>query len=194
MTVSFRGLRFEVFPGVYEPAEDSFMLAEFSKDIIGDSLDVGTGCGIQAIVAKKARVVGVDSNEVAVENAEHNARMNGSNAMFVGSDLFESVDGKFDCIVFNPPYLPTSPNEVVEGSEDVAWNGGKDGREVIDRFLDGFADHLKEDGRLLMLCSSLSERGESKRTVERLGFRWNELTREHVGMFEELFVVEMRRA
>ncbi len=193
MPVSFEGFSFDVYPGVYEPAEDSFMLAEFSKNLTGDVLDVGTGSGMQAIVAKNANAIGVDVNEVAVRNAQHNAKLNKSNASFFVSDLFENVNGKFDCIVFNPPYLPTSEEEKVSGTYGLAWDGGDSGRTVIDSFLEEFDEYLEEKGKMLMLCSSLSEKGETKVTVGEKGFFYRELKRQPVGKFEELFVIEVRR-
>ena len=185
MQTSFEKFRFEVFESVYEPAEDSFMLAEQVKGVEGELLDVGTGCGIQAIVAESARALGVDLNERAVENARHNARVNCSRAMFEVSDLFENVEGRFDTIAFNPPYLPTK-------RENLAWDGGENGREVIDRFLREFSDYLKEDGRLLMVSSSLSDNGESKGVLAGIGFETRVLSRKSAGLFEMLSVIEAR--
>ncbi len=194
MQLSFDGFRFRVFPGVYEPAEDSFMLALEAKKLKGDLLDVGTGCGIQAIVAKKAKATGVDINPSAVKNAEANAKANGSSANFLVSDLFWNVGGKFDAIVFNPPYLPTSAGEKLEGLENLAYDGGEDGRKVLDRFLAEFSGHLRREGKVLLLLSTLSDNGETIERLSELGFSCKELARRHVGLMEELFVLEARRA
>lgn len=191
--VSFEEFEFEILGGVYEPAEDSFMLAEFSKELSGDLLDVGTGCGIQAIVARKAKALGVDLNEKAVDNAEINAKRNGSGARFLVSDLFEKVKGTFDFIVFNPPYLPTSDEEKLSGKENLAFDGGKSGREVIDRFLEEFPEYLKDGGELFLLLSSLSDRGESAEKLREMGFSDEELVKRHVGLFEELSVLRAWR-
>jgi release factor glutamine methyltransferase len=194
MQLSFDEFRFRVFPGVYEPAEDSFMLALEAKKLKGDLLDIGTGCGIQAIVAKKAKATGADINPSAVENAKANARANGSCANFLVSDLFSDVSGKFDAIVFNPPYLPTSAGEKLEGLENLAYDGGEDGREVLDRFLAEFSGNLRREGKVLLLLSTLSDNGETRERLSGLGFSCKELARRHVGLMEELFVLEARRA
>ena len=191
--ISFGGFVFEVFPGVYEPAEDSFMLAGQVGELEGDLLDVGTGCGIQAIAAKKARAIGIDINEKAVENARKNAKKNSSGARFLVSDLFENVTGKFNFIIFNPPYLPTSLEEKLPGAENLAYDGGESGRELIDRFLEDFVEHLKDGGELLLLQSSLSDKGETAERLREVGFVSEELARKHVGLFEELSVLRAWR-
>ncbi len=191
---AFEGFVFEIPESVYEPAEDSFLLAEFSKGLDGEILDMGTGCGIQAIVARKARALGVDMNGKAVEAAAKNANRNGSSARFLVSNLFEKLPNEeFDAIMFNPPYLPTSEEDKVKGPENIAYDGGESGREVLERFLAQFPEHLKPKGKLLHLLSTLSDKGETEERLRGLGFAVNELARKHVGLMEELFVIESSR-
>jgi len=187
--VSFEEFNFEIFPGVYPPAEDSFMLAERIRGLEGDLLDVGTGCGIQAIAAKKAKAVGVDVNELAVLNAKKNAETNKSGARFFVSDLFSDLDGTFDFIVFNPPYLPTTEEEKLAEPENRAYDGGGSGRELIDRFLSEFPPFLKDGGELYLLLSGLSDNGESAERLRGMGFSSEIASRKHVGLFEELRVI-----
>jgi len=152
-------LEFRVHADVYEPAEDSFALAKhvpgFSK---GEVLDVGTGSGILAIVAglAGAEVTGVDVSRTAVENAEYNAQKNGVDGRFLLSNLFEELEEEFDLIIFNPPYLPTSPEERTSGSLNAAWDGGLSGHEVADKFIAEAPEFLKKEGMILTLASSLS--------------------------------------
>lgn len=192
-SISFEDFVFEVLPGVYEPAEDSFLLAGQVADLEGDLLDVGTGCGIQSIVARKAKATGIDINEKAVENAGKNAKKNNSGARFLVSDLFENVSGKFDFIIFNPPYLPTSPEERLPGAENLAFDGGESGRELVDRFLEEFVGFLKDGGELLLLQSSLSDKGETAEKLREMGFVSEKLAGRHVGLFEELSVLRAWR-
>jgi release factor glutamine methyltransferase len=191
--VSFNEFAFEVFPGVYAPAEDSIMLAERVGELEGHLLDVGTGCGILAIAAKKARAAGVDLNPKAIANARENAKQNNSSATFVVSDLFENVSGTFDTIVFNPPYLPTSPEEKLKGDENLAYDGGMSGRDVLDRFLEEFPAYIKEGGEILLLLSSLSDNGESAEKLREMGFESEVLSKMHVGLLEELRVLRAWR-
>jgi release factor glutamine methyltransferase len=188
-------MKLEIFEGVYEPAEDSFMLAEHAKKLKGKILDMGTGCGIVALTnAKENRknfVEGCDVNEKAVENARHNARINRiKNARFFVSDLFENIpkNKKYDWIVFNPPYLPTGNNEKIEGGLNAAFDGGRSGRKVLDRFLKGCKEHLKKGGGLMLLSSSLNGHEETLKKLERMGFRVEVLCEERF-FFERLYVV-----
>ena len=93
---------------VYEPAEDSFLLAEQVKKYAkGKVLDLGTGSGILAETAliNTKEVLATDINEEAVKRL----KQKGINARF--SDLFSHITEKFNLIIFNPPYLPTERNE-----------------------------------------------------------------------------------
>jgi len=161
MTNYYRNLMLESHPHVYEPAEDSFLLAHNLGLLDGESfLDVGTGSGIIALMAASSgasQVLGVDVNPAAVELARKNTSENNiKNIEFRISDLFENVSEKFDVIAFNPPYLPVS-----EGGELArAWSGGEKGVEVIERFLGEVSSHLSEGGRFLILLSSLNDPGE----------------------------------
>jgi release factor glutamine methyltransferase len=193
MAVHFDGKKFEIFPGVYEPAEDSFLLAEEAKKMTGTLLDMGTGCGIGAICAEKCKSLGVDVNPDAVKNAKQNAKTNKSDAKFFVSNLFGKVGGKFDNIAFNPPYLPASKEERVKGSLELALTGGKNGRETTDRFLSQFKNHLAPGGRLLLVQSSLSDKGETKMKLEKMGFEVREVAKTHV-FFEDIYLLEASEA
>ncbi len=191
----FENLKFVVFRDVYEPDEDSFLLAKHSKKASGRVLDVGTGCGIQAITCSGREVVGVDINLHAVENARFNAqKSNKPNCIFFESSLFERVDGKFDFILFNPPYLPTSKTDKTRNRQlDKAWNAGVDGRLVINRFLNEFEDFLKPHGRLLLLHSSYAGTNKTIHVLERKGFFVRVLEQQSFPFFEELSVLEAMR-
>ncbi len=194
--VEFNGMRFIVFSTVYMPAEDSFLLAKYARTATGRVLDVGTGCGICAIVAKKygaKEVLGADINPECVAVAEMNAERNKARCEFVVSDLFRNIGGEFDTIIFNPPYLPTSEEEQLEGMENAAYDGGLNGRKVIDRFLRDFPRHLKFTGRLLMLDSSLDNTELTLSKLHEMGFATRVLERQRF-FFEELSVIEARRA
>ncbi len=197
MSLSLNGLRLSIFPDVYEPAEDSLLLAKHSPLACGKVLDMGTGCGIQALAAAKSgnatNVIGADISARAVENAEQNANINGARCDFLVSDLFENVRGTFDAIILNPPYLPTSRDEITRAPLDLAWNGGEDGRRIIDRFLDSFPSHLAREGKLLLLHSSLADTMKTMRLLAQKNFHSRILEEMNVG-FETLSVIEAARA
>jgi HemK-related putative methylase len=115
----------------YSPREDSFLLEKYVKKLAsGAVLDVGTGSGIQAVAAARKKsvrkVVSVDIDAGAIEHCKR--KIVSRKITFLLSDLFSSVHGKFDTIVFNPPYLP-------EDERDGAANLKKQGFPVTEKTL-----------------------------------------------------------
>lgn len=163
--VVYDDLSFEIWEDVYEPAEDTFLIADALKQVVQPRnavLDLGTGCGILAIIAAKRtdRVVAVDVNPRAVICAKHNAENNNvAHKIDVRQgNLFQPVGKaeKFDFIIFNAPYLPSSPNEEKTWLER-AWAGGPQGRRLIDQFIAKAPEYLKKDGKILLVQSSLAD-------------------------------------
>ena len=96
---------------VTPPAWMSKLLGKTILEEVRDSdrvLDMGTGSGINAILAasKSSHVLAVDINPYCIETGQRNAARNGvaSRIEFRESDLFSNVDGKFDLIIFDPPF------------------------------------------------------------------------------------------
>ncbi len=177
---------FEVLEGVYEPAEDSFLLAEAVKAEAGwKCLDLGTGSGIQAVnmAEQGAEVVASDVNENALDNAELNMKKIGLEKKIETrkSNLFEKIPEKFDCIVFNPPYVPGNREEWKD------TDGGERGRQVLDRFIEETGKHLKEKGVCYFLQSSLNKFEETKEMLMKKKMWFEEVARRKL-FFEELIV------
>jgi len=175
--IEINGIKIKTHPKVYVPAEDSELLIENLVDVKNKSvLDVGTGSGIQAINAVKqgaSKVIGIDINPYAVECAKINLELNeidSKKLFFKTSDLFKNIDEKFDVILFNAPYLPTSDEEKLEKYLNYAFDGGKDGREVLDKFLDEVSNYLNENGIVQILQSSLTNGNKTIEKMEKLGF------------------------
>ena len=166
---------------IYQPREDSILLERNVKKYAkGRVLDVGTGSGIQAAAAleKADEVIGVDINPAAVKYCKGKY----SKIFFLVSDLFENVSGKFDTIIFNPPYLPEDPS-----AKDVALDGGKEGWELIDRFLREVRGHLDENGVVLLLFSSLTGKEKVDSLIKENRFRFLQIDNTKLD-FEELYV------
>jgi release factor glutamine methyltransferase len=145
-----------MFDKVYEPQEESIMLREeVRKFAKGRVLDMGTGSGILAQAALEkpdvTDVLAVDLNPHAVRYV----RKRGIKA--IKSDLFKKVTGIFDTIIFNAPYLPEDLREKKD-EHSMAVCGGKEGWEIIERFFSQVSQHLAEDGIILLLFSSLTNR------------------------------------
>ncbi|SEH15688.1 release factor glutamine methyltransferase [Natronorubrum sediminis] len=158
---------------VYQPAEDSHLLAETvlehlpvdENDLV---LEVGTGSGYVAgrIDAETdARVVAADLNPHAVRQA----RADGLEG--VRADLVSPfADETFDAVVFNPPYLPTDPDNEWDDWMERALSGGEDGRAVIDPFLDRVGRVLAPGGVVYLLVSSLTGVDEVAAQAGEAGF------------------------
>jgi release factor glutamine methyltransferase len=122
-------------------------------------LDIGTGSGVIALslAAKfpEARIVAVDISEDALALARENAAQLGIDRVkFVKSDLLESVDGKYDLIVANLPYIPTTDRatlsrEVLHDPE-IALFGGASGDELIRELITGAPARLEPNGLLAL--------------------------------------------
>ena len=180
---------------VYEPAEDSMLFAENLHVKKGSTvLDMGTGCGILAIVAAKkaSNVLAIDVSPHAVRCAKQNATVNrlAERIGFLRTDLFSGLAGerRFDLILFNAPYLPCNVSD--ESSWlDKAWAGGCEGREVIDRFMKDVSGHLKPRGEILLMQSSLSDCEKSINNLALQGLSTGVVAKRRLPFFEELCLI-----
>jgi len=167
---------FTVFNDVYEPAEDSFLIAgNLEVNPNEDIVDIGAGCGISSIIsAKKARrVVAIDVNPNAVKCVKYNAVANGVSDKIdvIQGDLFGPLrkDAVFDLILFNAPYLPIK-SEKINSWVDCAWSGGATGRRIISRFIRDAPKYLKRNGRILLVQSTLSNIEKTVEQFTKRGF------------------------
>ena len=120
-------------------------------------LDLGTGhLGLLAIycaVTHQVKLVAVDVSEEFVENARLVA--SASHASFIDfrqSDLFSNVDGTFDLIVANVPYIPTEIGNVFQKPHEYPeiWDGGRDGLDHERQVIANVARFLNREGILLL--------------------------------------------
>ncbi len=194
----FNNNAFYVSKDVYEPAEDTFLLAEnltVNKDDV--VLDMGTGCGILGILAaKKAKkVIAVDSNPHAVRCAKINAKVNKvADKMDIRlGDLFQPIkqDERFTLILFNAPYLPSGPEEEKTWMGR-AWAGGPTGRQLIDRFIAEALRYMSENGRILLVQSSLSDVEETLNKLRETELEARILAEKRF-MFETIVLIEARK-
>lgn len=178
---------------VYVPAEDSYLLADNLEIKKGDTvLEIGTGSGIVAMYASKLtdNVTATDINYDALELAEKNFKLNNiDNIELLFGNLFEPVeDRKFDVILFNTPYLPTDNDDIIEDNLNYAFDGGLNGRKVIDLFLDGVKNHLNDGGTVQLIQSSLSDNDKTLEKLDQLGFIC-EIAESEKFFFEEIVLI-----
>lgn len=159
------GLDIAEDPEVYPPSDDSILLTESLDIRIGEKvLEIGTGSGIVSIqcALNGADVVCGDINPRAVALARRNAAANGVDIDVRETDVYSNIEGRFDTIVFNLPYLPVED----EGELAKAWSGGPDGLGPLPRLLEGAPEHLLPDGRVVVVVSSLMDRAGLDKTLE----------------------------
>jgi release factor glutamine methyltransferase len=167
---------------MYTPREDSFLIKKHIKEFCKPNskvLDVGTGSGILAKEASKyskdVTASDIDNDvikELRVKLKLHLLRAktnlcktktkqssHTSKITLIHSNLFSKINKKqkFDLIIFNPPYIPTKKSEF----KYIDLDGGKNGTEIIEKFLKQAKKHLKPDGKILLLTSSLNKNIES---------------------------------
>ncbi len=172
---------------IYEPAEDSYLLVNVLKRkipfLLKDNpnlkiLEIGCGSGIQIknllnLGVKKENIFCCDINPKAVEKCKE-LEIN-----CVLSNLFENVEGKYNVIIFNPPYLPENKDE--PKSSKLATTGGKKGSELINKFLKSAKKYLEKNGEVFLLTSSLTQ------GIDFTNYEINLVAKKKI-FFEELFV------
>jgi len=160
---------------VYRPSHDTFLLAAaVAREVRrGDRfLEVGCGAGLVAMVAARAgaRAWATDLNPHAAALARANALANHVHVEVRDGDLLAGLAGPFDVVAFNPPYLPTGPDEVLPGPLNLAFDGGRDGNETVLRFADQVAGLAPRPRAILVVHSSLADPAALADALGRLGY------------------------
>jgi len=176
---------------IYEPDEDSYLLADVVKRYAkGNTLDIGTGSGIQAETAAKKssvkKVLAIDINKDAVKKCKE--KIINKKITFKQSDLFSNVKNSFDTIICNPPYLPQDP-----GIKDIALYGGKKGWEMINQLFADINDHLNSDGQILLLFSSTTDKKKVEDIITKALFDFKQVSHKHI-FYEDLYVYRITRS
>jgi len=176
---------------VYQPAEDSRLLAAVAVDRIEGGLvcEVGVGSGYVARRVAEgtgARVVGTDITAEACRQARE------AGVTVVRANLVDPFrDGAFDAVLFNPPYLPTPPELEWDDPMERALSGGEDGRAVVDPFLDAVGRVLAPDGVAYLLVSTLTGLEAVRERASAAGLSAERIRSESYP-FEELVVLALR--
>lgn len=188
----FYGRPFCVGPQVLVPRQDTEILVEESLKKIRDGqrvMDIctGSGCIIITLAAeKKIRAEAVDISEEALKIAEENAVRNHCEVRFFQSDLLNNAEGMFDCIVSNPPYIPTEEigklmPEVRDHEPILALDGREDGLHFYRRIVEDAWDHLTEGGWLLFEIG-FDQAAEVSEMMKHKGYHGIEVKKDLAGL------------
>ncbi len=177
----YLGLTLVVPPHVQVIESTSDLLGRVVLDEVREGervLDMGTGSGVNAILAatRGAEVVAVDINPHAVEAARANAERNrvGDRISIRRSDLFAEVEGRFDLVVFDPPFRWMKPRDWAEASitdEDYR---------ALTAFFATVREHLAEGGRILVFFGTTADIGYLERLVEGNGLSFEVVASRHL--------------
>jgi release factor glutamine methyltransferase len=160
----FWSIDFEVDARVLVPRPDTETLVEQGLEILAKLdkpariADIGTGSGAIAIALKKERpaddIVAVDASPDALAVAQANATRLKLPVTFLQGDLVSPLEGRFDLIVSNPPYIPSKDIDTlsaeVRSEPRMALDGGADGLDLVRRLVIGAMPLLSDDGWLAM--------------------------------------------
>jgi release factor glutamine methyltransferase len=168
------------------PRDETALLVEealirIKRNLYKTVLDIGTGSGAIAIAVKKNApdilVTAVDISENALSLAKENAKENETEIEFIKSDLFENLQNrKFDCILSNPPYIPTKNMEKLEKELSFepknALDGGSDGLDFYRDIIEEAKEHLTKGG-LLMFEIGFDQADAVRTLLSKKGFTDN---------------------
>ena len=162
----FMGLAFKVNEHVLIPRQDTEVLVEEALNYVRSGMDIldvctGSGCILLSVLKlgeKKCRGIlhgtGVDLSREALQVAEENAGRLQVEATFLHSDLFAEVQGQYDMILSNPPYIEKAVVETLEEEVRIheprmALDGGEDGLDFYRKITAESVQYLRKGGRLL---------------------------------------------
>lgn len=177
-TMTYLDRTFTVPPDVMPITGVSHLLGRAVLDEVRDTdrvLDMGTGCGVNAVLAaSRAReVLAVDINPHALAAARRNAEHNGvaDRVTVRHSDVFSSVDGTFDLMIFDPPFRWFPARTHLEAAMT------DDGYQAMTRFFTGARDHLAAGGRMLIFFGTSGDLSYLQGLIDETGFDTEVLAR-----------------
>ena len=186
LSLTYLGRKFIVPKQVFPPAPMSKLLGKSVLKEVKKTdrvLDMGTGSGVNAILAasKSSDVVAVDINPYVIRCAKLNAKKNkvDSRIKFLNSDLFEEVKGKFDLIIFDPPFRWFTPRDMLERSvADKNYS-------TLTAFFRSAKKYLNENGRILIFFGTSGDLNYLKFLIKKHEFKKKEMARKELKKMAE---------
>lgn len=192
----FMGHSFRVTPDVLIPRPDTEILVEEAIRLLAEKeapriVDIGTGSGAILLSVLKGTEgstgVAVDLSPAALAVAKSNGERLGlaDRAEFRLGDLYAPVDGLFDAILSNPPYIPVRDMEglspEVKQEPEMALVGGADGLDFYRRLIDDAPRYLKEGG-IVLFEVGIGEAQDVAELGKRRGFSAQRILPDYAGI------------
>jgi release factor glutamine methyltransferase len=218
--LEYNGVLLTIPSQVYSPAEDTDLclksLIEWAKNAPNNPriLEIGIGPGTLSLalsrtlqnLQKSPQLIGIDINPIAIETARFNAQLNSldHNFTILQGDLFTpllhnptdlNLNSPYDLIIFNPPYLPGEEEIISDDNRqpiDAAWDGGREGDEILLAFLPFVPQFLKSTGDLYFVSSSCVDQTRILATLNAQYLKIIEKKITHI-FFEDIILYHVRK-
>lgn len=195
---------------VYEPAEDTYLMMDALKEDLKllqrpemrfpTCLEIGTGTGVLITYLAKLLGHGVYYATDINPHAAHLARQTLLQNKIVGdvvltdlvSGLCDRLHQMVDVVIFNPPYVPTPPEEMKGDGISRAWAGGERGREVLDRILPQFKKIVRPSGLVYLVILKANDPKEIVTLMNKEGFDANQILERKAGR-EQLYIYRFQK-
>lgn len=185
----YLGTTIVVPPGVMPITPMSHLLGEavLAEVSAGERvLDMGTGSGVNAVLAAAngAQVLAVDVNPRSLEAARANVERNGVSGLVEvrHSDVFSEVEGRFDLIIFDPPFRWSQPRDWIE----VAM--ADEGYQALTRFFRQARNHLRATSRMLIFFGTSGDLAYLEGLMAEARFTWDAIA--HDDLMREGWTVD----
>jgi len=176
----FHDVSLKVNASVLVPRPETELLVELACDQIAEGakvLELGTGSGAIALALAKARpdvdITATDVCEKALECARENARRLGQAPTFLCADWLAGIEGQFDAILSNPPYVAADDDCLTRlpltFEPRHALDGGKDGLEALRRIVENALPRLNSGG-MLALEHGFDQGEKMREMLEKKGY------------------------
>jgi release factor glutamine methyltransferase len=163
---------------VYEPAEDTFLLldslekdAEFLTNLDPFMiLEIGSGSGIVisflSLILPYRLLFATDINRNACQSTIETSILNQTNVHVINTQFMNSLRVQPEVIIFNPPYVPSTQQELGQDDIKASWAGGIDGRQVIDSLISNLESFkgvlylvLVNENKPKEICDMMAQKG-----------------------------------
>eukprot|EP01089_Gocevia_fonbrunei_P007146 TRINITY_DN1819_c0_g1_i4.p1 TRINITY_DN1819_c0_g1~~TRINITY_DN1819_c0_g1_i4.p1 ORF type:complete len:219 (-),score=31.91 TRINITY_DN1819_c0_g1_i4:10-666(-) len=194
----------------YEPAEDTYLFLDalkkegkFLKDVLKPlfCFEIGSGSGcvityLGQLLGNSALYFTTDINDQACLATQKTSKANKINVESTNTNLLGCLEnrlqGKIDLLLFNPPYVPTEPEEVGTPDISAAWAGGDKGREVLDKLLPKLKLAISESGCVYIVAVKENQPEEIMKIMTNFGF-CSSVVLERRAFNEHLFILKFQK-